>query len=200
MVLETIRSMTGEGKAVADNENLSTALGHIDTGATFVMAADKVKTNDTETLSGETDTDSPLVTFGVSMNLGDDLELNVFLKGENERAKQDLINVRLGLQMAESLAGPGIDQAMSQVPPDLKLLADSWATFAKEFVASLDVEDVDGGIAFSASASLPEGGLVGALAQAAPMLMGFYSMTDIVPGEALQQVEEVESPMNTYTK
>ena len=171
MVSETVKSLSGEGKTVGDNEALSTALGHIDSGATLVMAADNINTNTNNSYPGEEAPAGPVITFGLSVNLDSTLAFKVFVKGENELAKTQLNQGRMGFEMAKGMAPQAIDAALTDVPAEMKGMVEPWSNFAKEFVASLEVSDVDGGVVISASATLPEGGIFEAAAQALPLFL-----------------------------
>ena len=179
MVAELLKSMVGEEKTIEDNERMAVALRNIDQDATIVLAGlsarkgdeNETKSNPELKVRSGFSFNRPQVDFGMSIKMGSDLELTVFVKPENEKAHEDLQKAKVGLSLAKT-GGPGlIDKAVAEAPAPFGELASQWAPFAKEFLESMDMSDVDGGLRLTAAATLPEGGFMQALSSAAPMFL-----------------------------
>ena len=154
MVEELIKSLNGEAKTAEENEGLVTALSNVDSGAMLVMAA----------------ADLHKVTGAMSVSMDSSLEVKVFFKTENEATQERINEAQMGFEMARSMAPMAIDKAIKEAPSELESLATPWAEFAKEFVENIEISEADGGLIVESSASLPEGGIMKAAAQAIPLL------------------------------
>jgi hypothetical protein len=154
MVEEMVHSLDGTGKTIEENEKVMDALTNVDTGAMFVVAGSEVKGS-----------------AALSVNMDSSLDVQLFVQVEDEGLLQELAQVRAGFEMAKGMAPMMIDKGLENLPPAISEAAGGLADFAKEFAASVVIEEVGGGVKVSASASLPEGGLFGAAAALVPLFL-----------------------------
>lgn len=148
MVEKMVHSLDGTGKTIEENDKVMSALGNVDTGAMFVLAIEEEGKG----------------TGALSVNMDSSLDVQAFAQVEDARMLQKLNEARAGFAMAKGVAPTMIDKGLESLPPALHGAVAGLADFAKEFVASVTIEEADGGVKVSASASLPEGGLFGAAA------------------------------------
>ena len=156
MVGELVKSLSGEGKTAEENKSLVTALNNVDSDAMLVIAAADLNMF----------ADLNKITGAVSVSMGSSLEVKVFLKTDDERTQEKINEVQMGFEMARSMLPMAIDEAIKKTPSYLESLATPWAEFAKEFVENIEISEADGGLIVESSASLPEGGIMKAAAQA----------------------------------